>query len=91
MFGLFKDPKPAPDIDTVSSVLEQVYSMLSIATSKQQVVVKFDDPSADTVFYARINGRMWQHTDNPMPELMELHRIILLNIRQQNHISVYLD
>lgn len=91
MFGLFKDPKPAPDIDTVSTVLEQVYSMLSIATYKQQVVIKFDDQSSDTVFYARINGRMWQRTDNPIPELMELHRIILLNIRQQNNISVYLD
>lgn len=91
MFGLFKNPKPAPDMDTLSNVLEQFYSMFSIATSNQQVVIKFDDPSSDTVFYARINGRMWKHTDNPIPELMELHRIIVLNVKQQNIISVYLD
>ena len=89
MFDFLKPAKP--DIDILNETVMEIYSMLSIASSSQRVIITIDDPMKTEKMIIRINGRMWQHTNNPIAELREMHNILALNVKHKRSITVTLE
>lgn len=89
MFSFMKPTKP--QIDILNDTVQELYSLLSIASSSQQIVISIDEPLKADRLVVRINGRMWTRTDNPMTELRELHNILAINIKLGRTITMGLE
>lgn len=89
MFSFMKPTKP--QIDILNDTVQELYSLLSIASSSQQIVISIDEPLKADRLVVRISGRMWYRTDNPMTELRELHNILAINIKLGRTITMGLE
>ena len=70
-----------PPVDVLNETVMEIYSLMSIASSTQRILIHIDDPMKPDELVIRINGQMWTRTGNPMPELRELHNILAINIK----------
>jgi hypothetical protein len=84
--------QPTPsDFDILVSKLNEIYSLLAVAKSNQQVVVEFHDKMKPDAMRVVIAGHMHIHSTNPMSELREFHNILALNIKQNREIIITLE
>lgn len=74
--------------DALISKMDEIYSLLNVATPEQQVVVEFNDPKESNKMVVCLNGFFWEKTYNPMSELREFNRILALNIANGREISI---
>lgn len=91
--GMFKwlSPSSSSHFDTLNNTIQELYSLLSIARSGQRIVIEINDHRSNEKMVVSINGRMWNHTDNPMSELRELHTILALNIKNNREITMMIE
>lgn len=89
MFNIFKTKES--HFEVLNQKIQEIYSLLSIASSNQTIIVEFNDPLEQEKMIVRLNGRLWTRTDNPMSELREFHNILALNIKENRIITVSLE
>jgi hypothetical protein len=80
-----------PHIDVLADLVSEVYALLAVARSDQQVVITINDPQKEENMIIRLNGRLWKNVDNPMSELREFHHILAINVRNNRIITCSLE
>jgi hypothetical protein len=81
--------KSAPsDFDILVAKLNEIYSLLAIAKSNQEVIVEFYDVTKPEMMKVSIAGHIHFNSANPMSELREFHNILALNIKQKREILI---
>ena len=89
MFNFLKPTKP--HIDILNDTVQEFYSLLSVASSSQKVVITIDDPLKAEKLIVRVSGQLWNYSSNPMTELRELHNIFAINIKLGRTISMTIE
>lgn len=89
MFNFLKPTKP--HIDILNDTVQELYSLLSVASSSQKVVITIDDTLKTKKLIVRVNGQLWKYSSNPMTELRELHNILAINIKLGRIITMTLE
>lgn len=91
MFKWLAEYSGPSHFDILNHKIQELYSLLSIARSDQVIVVEFKDKFEKEKMVVRINGKMWNYTDNPMAELKEFHTILALNVKNNREITMTLE
>lgn len=90
MFGNLFQSAPS-DFEILVAKLNEIYSLLAIAKSNQQVIVEFEDRIKQDKLRVVLAGALFQHSSKPASELREFHNILAMNISQHRTITITLE